>query len=246
MKEESRIRLLRADEIECRVSHVSEKGVSLLLYKDARVDQNILDETFGIFGWKREHERIGDDLFCTVSIRDREGEWVAKQDVGKESFAEPSKGAASDSFKRACFNIGIGRELYTAPFLWVPAEKADIRRNKEKLVVKDSFHVSAISYDEKRSISAVEIKNGRGQTVFSMGMEKEKEEKGKQGQEPEKKEPRKMTAVQERKLRKEMERTGVTDKALCERYRISGMKEIDQGIYERAMEALGKTKSIAA
>ena len=69
------VRLLRADEIECRVSMVSEKGVALLLYKDARADQNILDETFGIYGWKREHLFMGDALFCTVSIRDDNGEW---------------------------------------------------------------------------------------------------------------------------------------------------------------------------
>ncbi len=119
------VRLLNADEIECRVSYINEKGVSLLLYKDARVDQKILDETFGAFGWKRSHQCIDGNLYCTVEVFDREaGVWVSKQDVGTTGFAEKEKSQASDSFKRACFNWGIGRELYSAPFIWIPADKA--------------------------------------------------------------------------------------------------------------------------
>ncbi len=118
------IRLLRADEIECRVSVINEKGLSLLLYKDARVDQKILDETFGAFGWKRSHQSIEGNLYCTVEILDKEsGQWVAKQDVGTMNYSEKEKSQASDSFKRACFNWGIGRELYTAPFIWIRQEK---------------------------------------------------------------------------------------------------------------------------
>lgn len=110
-------RYLRADEIDVRVAQVlGSSGVLLLLYKDARVDQNLLDETFGPFGWKREHQLIGDRLYCTVSVKDpATDEWVSKQDVGTESNTEKEKGQASDSFKRACFNWGIGRELYTGP-----------------------------------------------------------------------------------------------------------------------------------
>ena len=86
------IRLLRADEIECRIAVINEKGLSLLLYKDARVDQKILDETFGVFGWKRGHQCIDGNLHCTVEIRDREtGEWIAKQDVGTTGYAEKEK-----------------------------------------------------------------------------------------------------------------------------------------------------------
>ena len=105
-----KIRELRADEIEVRVGIVKKNGISLLLYKDARCDMNILDETFGITGWQRKHELINGALFCTVSIKGENGEWISKQDVGVESYTEAVKGAASDSFKRACFNIGkIGR-----------------------------------------------------------------------------------------------------------------------------------------
>ncbi len=123
------IRLLRAGEIECRVSIINGKGLSLLLFKDARVDQRILDEAFTPFGWKRSHQSIDGNLYCTVEIWDeRKGQWIAKQDVGTESRSEKEKGQASDSFKRACFNWGVGRELYTAPFIWVPAGTANIRQ----------------------------------------------------------------------------------------------------------------------
>ena len=133
--EKNLIRLLRADEIECRISVINEKRLSLLLYKDARVDQRILDETFGPFGWKRSHQCIDGSLYCTVEIFNKEtGQWIAKQDVGTTGYAEKEKSQASDSFKRACFNWGIGRELYSAPFIWIPAGKVQIqmKENKDK------------------------------------------------------------------------------------------------------------------
>lgn len=135
-----KIRELRADEIEVRVGVVRKNGISLLLYKDARCDMNILDETFGITGWKRHHELINGSLFCTVSIRDENGEWISKQDVGVESYTEAVKGAASDSFKRACFNIGIGRELYTAPFIWIPSDKVSIAEDNTFFHFLTFFH----------------------------------------------------------------------------------------------------------
>ena len=139
------IRPLRADEIDCRISTINEKGLSLLLYKDARVDQNILDETFGMFGWQRSHQLIGDRLYCTVSIKDpATGEWISKQDVGTESYTEKEKGQASDSFKRACFNFGIGRELYTAPFIWVQAWQYKVTEKNGKFMTYDRFEVSDI------------------------------------------------------------------------------------------------------
>lgn len=102
-----KFRKLRANEIDVRVASVSAKGVSLLLYKDARCDMNILDETVGPMNWQRGHQIIGDRLYCTVSIYDEnKGIWISKQDVGTESYAEKEKGQASDSFKRACFNWG--------------------------------------------------------------------------------------------------------------------------------------------
>lgn len=164
-------RTLRADEIDCRVGTASDKGCSLLLYKDARVDMNLLDEAFGPFGWTREHEVIDGDLYCTISVRDPEtGIWTRKQDVGTESTTEKEKGRASDSFKRAAVNVGIGRELYTAPFIWVPADKCTIKPGKNgKMTCYDTFRVTRIEYDEARRICALEIVNDsrRGEIVFA-------------------------------------------------------------------------------
>ena len=164
-----KFRNLKASEIEVRAAQVQEEGASLLLYKDARVDQRILDETVGEFNWKRSHQLIGDNLYCTVEIYDHEKkEWIAKQDVGTESYTEAEKGQASDSFKRACFNWGIGRELYSAPFIWVSKDKVEIAKNsKGKFYIK-SFKpkVESIAYDDDGNISWLRITN-RGDEIFS-------------------------------------------------------------------------------
>lgn len=160
------IRLLKADEIECRIGTVKEgKGISLLLYKDARADMKILDETFGMFGWEREHQVIDGNLYCTVRVWDNENKrWISKQDVGTESNTEKEKGQASDSFKRACFNFGIGRELYTAPFIWIPASKGYSKYEK--------FKVKEIGYNENREIDLLLIVDSKGQEAFRMGSKK--------------------------------------------------------------------------
>lgn len=155
-----KFRDLNRDEIECRVATVNEKGCSLLLYKDARCDMNILDETLGVTGWRRSHEMIGGNLFCMVEVYDdQKKEWVYKEDVGVESYTEKEKGQASDSFKRACFNLGIGRELYTAPFIWVPKEYVEITKGRNgKLTTYDNFYVEQIIIENKK-IVALSIKN---------------------------------------------------------------------------------------
>ena len=154
-------RLLEAEEIEVRVAQVKENGASLLLYKDARVDQNILDETVGPMNWMRRHTR--ENANCIVSIWDENKQmWVDKEDTGVESNTEKEKGLASDSFKRACFNWGIGRELYTSPFVWIPADKVNIvTDSKGKQKTYDTFSVEKIVYDEKRRISGLSIKNNK-------------------------------------------------------------------------------------
>ena len=155
---------LRADEIDVRIAMVKDKGISLLLYKDARCDMNILDETVGAYNWKRSHSR--DNANCIVSIWDSEkGQWIGKEDVGTESNTEAQKGLASDSFKRACFNWGIGRELYTAPFIWVKAEYCNLDKGK----CYDKFSVAEISIKEKKII-ALSIKNDTtGNIVYTFG-----------------------------------------------------------------------------
>ena len=155
-------RLLRADEIDCRIGTIKDKGLSLLLYKDARCDMNILDETFGAFGWQRHHSR--DNANCVVSVYDEQkAEWIEKEDTGTESNTEAEQGLASDSFKRACVNWGIGRELYTAPFIWVTPDKYNVNNGK----CYDKFAVVEIGYDVFGSISQLKIANmTKGIDVF--------------------------------------------------------------------------------
>lgn len=237
---ESMIRLLRADEIECRAASVSEKGLSLLLYKDARVDQRILDETFGPFGWKRSHQCIDGNLYCTVEVYDKgSGCWVSKQDVGTTGYAEKEKSQASDSFKRACFNWGIGRELYSAPFIWIPAGKADIqvkeKDRKKCFYCNDHFSVHAIAYGTDREITGLTIVNGKGCVVFEM-----KPKAAKIGD----KSGSIISAQQINSLEAELVRTGVGMDEVKGRYRFEKPEEMSAELYARVMQALAKTKSV--
>jgi hypothetical protein len=170
---------LRPDEIDVRVGSVSAKGVSLLLYKDARCDMNILDETYGPEGWQRKHEVINGNLYCGIGIYNKDtGDWVWKWDCGTESRKDgegnEKKGEASDSFKRAAFNVGIGRELYTAGFTFVQCPtKAKTSGKGYELVNPYQFsgaYVSDIRYKEtehKREITGLVIKDSKGVTLYS-------------------------------------------------------------------------------
>lgn len=167
---ESMFRDLKANEIDCRISQINEKGLSLLLYKDARVDMDILDETIGAMNWKRTHTR--DNANCIIEIWDEDKkQWISKEDTGTESFTEKEKGLASDSFKRAGFNWGIGRELYTAPFIYVPLTDKENQPNfnittkKDKYTTYTKFYVEAIQITNK-IITGLAIKNDKGKRVF--------------------------------------------------------------------------------
>lgn len=152
---ELKFRTLKASEIDCRIAQVAKTGSGMfLLYKDARVDMRLLDEVVGPMNWKREHCR--DNANCIVSIWDEEKkQWVSKEDTGTESNTEQQKGLASDSFKRACFNWGIGRELYTAPQIWIKPNKGeDIKYLK--------LSCSKIEYNEEREVSAIELVDNDG------------------------------------------------------------------------------------
>lgn len=163
-----KFRDLRSDEIDCRVATCSDKGVSLLLYKDARCDMNILDETVGSMNWQRKHTR--DNANCTVEIWDADkNQWISKEDTGTESYTEKEKGQASDSFKRACFNWGIGRELYTAPFIWVNASDCNMIQKDGRWTTYDRFAVDFITIENKR-ITGLSIRNTKtGELVFTYG-----------------------------------------------------------------------------
>lgn len=146
-------RPLTAEEIECRIAMTRKNGVSLLLYKNARCDMNILDETVGAENWQRQHYECKGNLFCGIEIYDETKKmWICKSDCGAESYTEKEKGEASDSFKRAGFNWGIGRELYTAPFIWVDAQKCTIKEEMGKYVCKDRFEVATIAIENKKIV----------------------------------------------------------------------------------------------
>ena len=154
-------RALTEKEIDARVATVNEKGCSLLLYKDARCDMRILDEAVGPERWQRKHELINGNLFCNVGINFPSEDcdhWVWKQDVGTESYTEKEKGQASDSFKRACFNWGIGRELYTAPYIWIPAKDVTLLQKNNKWSTYDKFKVEQIIIKDGE-IVALSIRN---------------------------------------------------------------------------------------
>lgn len=169
------IRKLYASEIECRVAQCGKKKdgtawCSILLYKDARVDMRILDEVYGPLNWQREHNLIGDRLYCTIKVYDAEKkEWIAKQDVGTESYTEKEKGQASDSFKRAGFNVGIGRELYTAPKIFINLNQGEYKESGDKVYPNISLDVKEIHYDGNGSISQLILVDSNGKERFSFG-----------------------------------------------------------------------------
>ena len=222
------VRLLKADEIECRIATINEKGLSLLLYKDARVDQKILDETFGMFGWKRSHQCIDGNLYCTVEVRDREtGEWIAKQDVGTTGYAEKEKSQASDSFKRVCFNWGIGRELYSAPFIWIPTSKVQIQKKDNRYYCNESFHVASITYNVSREIAGFLIINDKGDSIFEWKVQNKDIIKN----DNVKKESVKRTSlskIQMKGLETELQRTGVAMEAVQQRYHVDDPMQMSE------------------
>lgn len=168
-----KIRALRADEIEVRVSNITQKGCMLLLYKDARCDKRILDEMYTPMGWQDKYEEIKGNLYCSVGVLNPEtGTWVWKQDCGVESNAEKEKGEASDAFKRACFNWGIGRELYTKIFIWIKSSDVPVKENdRGKYVLSDPFTkfrvIDVVTDNEREKIIKLRI------SALSGGKEKE-------------------------------------------------------------------------
>ena len=177
-----KFRNLKPEEIRVRVNNVTAKGATFLLYKDARCDMDILDETIGESNWQRSHAENKGNLFCSVGINvnyadpTTEPLWVWKQDCGAESYSDKEKGEASDSFKRACVNWGIGRELYTKIPIFIRLETEETAPDSRKYKLKnpyESFHVSAIEYEGKR-ITAIEISDKDNTVAFTWGKKKQK------------------------------------------------------------------------
>ncbi|WP_418763569.1 hypothetical protein [Enterocloster sp.] len=231
-----KFRTLRADEIDCRVATVTEKGVTLLLYKDARCDMNILDEAVGPENWQRHHSR--DNANCTVAIwDDSKNQWIEKEDTGTESNTEKEKGLASDSFKRACFNWGIGRELYTAPFIWIPSGKCKIEKaegsGRARFTCRDRFSVSQIGYDAENNINALVIKC-KNKVVFTMGQlepDENAEVSEAQG-------PILVETAHINTLYLELSRTGVGLKGILKNYGLNNIHEMNIDQFRDAMDVL--------
>lgn len=174
--ENKKIPLLTAQDVECRVQQITENqngyGAILLLYKDARVDMKILDQVYGEMNWQRKHTVINGQLFCSVLIWDEsKKQWIEKQDVGTESATEAEKGRASDSFKRACFNVGIGRELYNAPFIYIKLDAGEVRKNsKGKPTTYTRFNVTEMEYSrEKECFTKLIVCDDKGRQRYSFG-----------------------------------------------------------------------------
>lgn len=177
---------LRADEIEVRVAQANEYGVSLLLYKDARVDMAILDETVGQANWQNkfyEHKNI---LFCSLGINVNytdplaDERWIWKDDAGVESNTEAEKGNASDARKRAGFAWGIGRELYTSPEIKLkPEQLAKLKQYNGKWKCYDDFEVEAIKIDKKRIVGLAIRNTTTGKRCFQWVDEKWQKEQNK-------------------------------------------------------------------
>ena len=169
-------RNLEADEIEVRVQSIKQKkgtptGVILLLYKNARVDMNILDETVGVENWQNKFYENKGILFCSLGVNtnyaspEKPDRWIWKDDAGVESNTEAEKGNASDARKRSGFAWGIGRELYTSPFIWIPAEECNIddtgktdKFGNKVFATNDRFYVEKIVSEDKK-IKAISIIN---------------------------------------------------------------------------------------
>ena len=171
----SMFRNLKKEEIECKISTINEKGASILLYKTARTDMQILDETVEPFNWKCDYKEIKGNMYCGISIWDKDKkEWVTKWDCGTESdFGDKEKGEASDSFKRAGFRWLIGIELYTSPFIWIPSDKITMYdtgrkdgKGKTIYATYDKFSVEAIEITNK-VITGLAIVNQKGERVFT-------------------------------------------------------------------------------
>lgn len=246
-------RLLEADEIECRVSTCNEKGVSLLLYKDARCDMNILDETVGPMNWKKEYSR--ENANCTVSLWDeKKQQWISKEDTGVKSAAEEEKGLASDSFKRACFNWGIGRELYTAPFIWISADKVNLvpKPKGNGMTTYDKFDVQSIGYDDKGRVNQLVIVNEKkGAVVYTFGKTKAKKvqkvdtpQTDAQAMEAHYDEVRESSIGPEkaRALEKHLSSHGILVKTVYDLYKVDSLKNLTEAQHNNIIQFTDKIK----
>lgn len=232
-------RTLQPDEIELRVGMASQKGFSLLLYKNARVDMQLLDETVGAMNWQRTHEVIDGRLCCTISVWDAEkGQWISKQDVGTESQTEKDKGQFSDAMKRSCVNFGIGRELYSAPFIWISGHVESDSRARSGYKADQRYvsglRVNVIEYSEKRTITKLSIVDADGQIAYTYGMARPKKEQ-KPKAEPK---PKKITDAHAAEIKTLLEEGNRDVPAFLGYYKIKSVEDMTESQYADAFEKL--------
>ena len=217
--------LLQANEISCRVQQISEKGLSLLLYVTSRDGQKRLDEKFGELGWQDRYEVIDGDLYCIISVWDSEKKmWISKEDVGTASYTAKEKGRASNAFKRACVKHGIGRELYTAPYIWIPSNYCNIKTDSNgKTSTRDKFFVNRISYTSDRKIDELEIVNQNMDVVFK--------------QYP----SQKIDDIKYSVLLEKLKEAHVTMESAAELFRVDTLQELDINQWNRLIRKLEVT-----
>lgn len=217
--------LLQANEISCRVQQISESGLSLLLYVTSRDGQKRLDEKYGPLGWQDRYEVIDGDLYCVISAWDPEKQmWISKEDVGTASYTAKEKGRASDAFKRACVKHGIGRELYTAPFIWISKNDCNIKTDKNgKVSTKDKFFVNLITYTSDQKIDELEIVNQNMEIVFK--------------QYP----SQKIDSIKYEVLLKKLDEAKVSMASIVELFHVNTLQEMDINQWNKCMRKLEVT-----
>lgn len=225
----NKFRLLKADEIECRIASVKAQGLSLLLYKTARTDANLLDETFGEANWQNDFKVIDGVLYGGIGIK-IENDWIWKWDAGTESNTEAEKGRASDAFKRAGFKWGIGRELYTAPFVYVPNTKCKIENGK----CYDKFEVKEIGYNEAGEITSLVIVNISTRVeAYKMGAKVTESFSG----------DSKINATKVKALSKTCEEDKIPTDYVCELYGVSKMSDLTEAMLSNIVGNWDKLKA---
>lgn len=235
---------LKPEEIEVRVGTVSAKGVTLLLYKDARCDQNVLDEVYGAEYWQRDHKEIKGNLFCGIGVWNPKIEqWIWKWDCGTESNTEKEKGEASDSFKRACFNLGIGRELYTSGFIFVKSKtvEANGRYKLENPFEFNGAKVSRVEYKEegnKREIIGLEIVDKAGDIIFRKHQNPQADiPKGERVDTEQR-----ITSVQAQAVKDLAENTNTNVAELCKYYKVKSLDDLNLTQWTHAVKVLEKKR----
>ena len=237
------LRKLTANDVEARVQSCDENGFSLLLYKNARCDMNILDETVGAENWQREHYEVKGNLFCRVGIK-HNNEWVWKADCGTESNTEKEKGESSDSFKRACFNWGIGRELYTSPKIKIKGCTKQIKRNGKDVWVPEFYAFDVVEMEvsdemprriTKLTIIGKTMVGGYNEVEIFSWTEKKTPLKAKQ-EKPDK--------LHIDALITQAKTKGVTVEQICKKYKVQSLAEMSYTQYNNCATELNKMPDI--